>query len=162
MKRTATMYLAVLFLHLLLANVTVAAGDAEDSSGRPIDLSGPWMSTFGPVIIKQDGSSITGYFDEGTERVRNSYIRGKTIPADQWNAQHGTIADGLVDSTRRTLVFKYQEEKNQLEGHVTLNLSSNDTMLEGPYTATGMGGNRNGTWTMWRNNCGSAKYLVAC
>ena len=120
------------------------------------------MSTFGPVIIKQDGSSITGYFDEGTERIRNSYIQGKTIPADQWNAQHGTITDGLINSARRTLVFKYQEEKNQLEGNVTLKISTNGTVLEGPYTATGMGGNRNGTWTMWRNKCGFAKYLVAC
>lgn len=73
------MRLAVLILPLVWANMTVAADDAQDSQ-RPVDLSGPWMSTFGPVTIKQEGTSITGAFIEGTERVRKAYIRGKTVP----------------------------------------------------------------------------------
>jgi hypothetical protein len=161
MKRTASMRLAVLILPLVWANVTVAAGDVQTSPAL-IDLSGPWMSTWGPVILKQDGSSIAGSFTEGTQRVRNAYIQGKTIPADQWNAERGTITDGVIDSTRKILVFKFHEAQSQLDGNVTLTLSGDGGMLEGPYTASGMGGNRNGTWTMWRNNCGSAKYLVAC
>ena len=163
MKRTATilMCLAVLILPLLRANVTVAVGDAQDSPG-PIDLSGPWMSAFGPVTLKQDGSTITGSFIEGTQKVRNAYMQGKTIRADQWNAESGTITDGVINSTRKTLMFKFHEAQSQLDGNVTLTLSSDGATLEGPYTATGMGGNRNGTWTMWRNKCGFAKYLVAC
>jgi hypothetical protein len=161
MKRTASMRLAVLILPLVWANVTVAAGDVQTSPAL-IDLSGPWMSNFGPVIFKQDGSSIAGSFTEGTQRVRNAYIQGKTIPADQWNAERGTITDGVIDSTKKTLVFKFHEAQDQLDGVVTLTLSSDGGTLEGPYTASGMGGNRNGTWTMWRNKCGSAKYLVAC
>ena len=35
MKRTAKMYLAVLILHLVSVNVTVAAGDDEDSWAAP-------------------------------------------------------------------------------------------------------------------------------
>ena len=96
MKRTASMRLAVLILPLVWANMTVAAGDVQ-TSPAPIDLSGPWMSTFGPVILKQDGSLIAGSFTEGTERVRNAYIQGKTIPADQWNAERGTITEGVID-----------------------------------------------------------------
>jgi hypothetical protein len=162
MKRTATilMCLAVPILTLLRANVTVAGGDAQDSP--PIDLSGPWMSSVGPVILKQDGSSITGSFTEGSQRVRDAYIQGKTIPADQWNAAPGTITDGVIDSTRKTFVFKIHMAQSQLEGNVTLTLSNDGGIWEGPYTTSGMGGNYNGTWTMWRNKCGSAKYLVAC
>ncbi len=87
---------------------------------------------------------------------------GKEIPADQWNGHHGTITDGVVDSAKKTLVFKYHEEWASLDGDATLILSSDGGTLEGPYTASGMGGNRFGTWTMWRNKCGSAKYLVPC
>jgi hypothetical protein len=163
MKRTAMilMCLAVLILPLLWANVTVAAGDAQDSPG-PIDLSGPWMATLGPVTLKQDGSSVTGSFVEGSDRVRNAYIQGKTIPAVQWNAAAGTITDGVIDSTTKTFVFKFHMAQSQLDGDVTLTLSNDGSIWEGPYTTSGMGGNYNGTWTMWRNKCGSAKYLVAC
>ena len=52
MKRTASMRLAVLILPLVWANV-LAAGDVQ-TSPAPIDLSGPWMSTFGPFILKQE------------------------------------------------------------------------------------------------------------
>jgi hypothetical protein len=161
MKRTGPMRSAVLLAPLLLAAVTAAAGDAQQGPAL-IDLSGPWMSTFGPVMLTQDGASIVGSFAEGSERVRNAYIRGKTIPADEWNAERGTITDGVVDAAGKTLIFKYHEAQSQLDGDVTLTLSSDGGTLEGPYTATGMGGTRNGTWTMWRNRCGSAKYLVAC
>ena len=110
MKRTASMRLAVLILPLVWANMTVAAGDVQ-TSPAPIDLSGPWMSTFGPVILKQDGSLIAGSFTEGTERVRNAYIQGKTIPADQWNAERGTITEGVVDSTRRLSCSNFTKRK---------------------------------------------------
>jgi len=153
--------LALLFLTPAWASAMMAAGDAQ-TSPAPIDLSGPWMSTFGPVTLEQNGSSIVGSFAEGNERIRNAYIKGKTIPADQWNAEHGTITEGLIDPTGKTLMFKYHEAQSQLDGNVTLTLSSDGGILEGPYTASGMGGNRSGTWTMWRNKCGVAKYLVAC
>ena len=161
MKRTAMMLLEALILSPVWANVTVTPGDAQDRPGL-IDLSGPWMSTFGPVTLKQDGSSITGSFVEGTDRVRNAYIRGKPIPEDQWNAERGTITDGVINFEQKNSRFKYQEARSQLDGTVTLTLSSDSGTLEGPYTATGMGGNLNGTWTMWRNKCGVAKYLVPC
>jgi hypothetical protein len=142
-------------------NVATAA-EGVKTNAMLIDLSGPWMSVFGPVTLEQNGRSVVGSFIEGTERVRDAYMRGRTVTADQWKGEHGSITDGTFGADGKTLVLKFHEPQSQLDGSVTLTLSSDGKQMEGPYSSAGMGGNHNGTWTMWRNKCGSAKYLEAC
>jgi hypothetical protein len=72
MKRTASMRWAGLILPLVSANVTVAAGDVQ-TSPAPIDLSGPWMSTLGPVILKQAGHPYWLFYRRQSKGQRRVY-----------------------------------------------------------------------------------------
>lgn len=107
---------------------------AACASGIP-DFGGTWETTYGPLVLTQEGGEVTGY-----------YIMGGTC-----------TVDGSVDASGR-LVFTYVEPSATGEGW--FELSDDGTRISGEWRATGS--TVWGSWEGSRNGVGveSAKWLV--
>ena len=131
--------LARLLVALAVASAAAAllpflAFEAAKAGDEAVDVSGEWVSTYGPVTLLQTGLSITGSYVEGTAA----------------RPKPGVITSGKIDLATRTVVIVFHQDWNKTDGSATLTLSEDGTLLEGTATESGQDGDWSGSWNLRR------------
>ena len=111
-----------------------AAKSASDSASKsesktyPNTVLGDWTSEWGPVKFSKSGSSISGQWEEGKDKI-------------------GKIDSGVFDEKTGSFKYNFVETWTGFKGKADLKLSADHSQLSGNWVR----GKDKGTWSMKRS-----------